>query len=570
MTRSAYEGRAVQVTGNVHGGRAVEVNVNERVEQYLDRLTTSEPVLATQLGMTKGMDVLPGYAPADVEARLRDAQEAAAQFRAAYEASGDEDRGEGVDALIGWQIAQRMLRDYGHRKVHETNPVTYLDACLGILLDMVKEIAPLDQRVAAVRGRLRAVPGMLEEAQANLSEATPRVLVEMAADYALGIDALVDEAVRAFARQWGFAGALDEASRLAKEAVARYHDFLTNDLLPRARQSVGVGRDLLVSILRDEHLLTETPEEIAAIGRAMIAETQAQMRVVAAEMGYDSVAEAVEAVVADHPQADAVVPSYQRAVAEARRFVVEHDLVTLPADEELTVEATPDFLRAMLPFAAYEGPGPFEARQRGFYWVTPPREGLDEAEIAQALRNHPYASMPTVGAHEAYPGHHTQFVRANGAPTLARRIAYIPDGGTLLIEGWAFYCEEMMERAGFLSAPAVRLMRLNDQVWRAARIVIDMEVNLGTMNFTEAVELLAETAHMNRAEAEMEVRWYVGSPGYPMCYMIGKREVAALARDFARQRSDSLKAFHDALLDWGPVAPALIRWGMGLGPKPRL
>ncbi len=84
--------------------------------------------------------------------------------------------------------------------------------------------------------------------------------------------------------------------------------------------------------------------------------------------------------------------------------------------------------------------------------------------------------MPTVGVHEAYPGHHTQFGRANRAPTLARRVAFIPDGGTLLIEGWAFYCEEMMEAQGFLVAPGVRLMRLNDQLWRACRVVIDMEL----------------------------------------------------------------------------------------------
>jgi uncharacterized protein (DUF885 family) len=546
----------------------VSQSVNAMIEHYVERLTASEPVLATQLGMTGGMDRLPSFSSAAVHARLRDADEAAARFRAAYEASDDAARDDGIDALIGWQMAQRVLRDYRERKVHETHPVSYLDACFGILLDMIKDIAPADERVAAVRGRLRALPGMLEEARANLTDASPRVLVEMGADYAEGVKVLVGEAVRGFAAQAGLPGALDEASRAAEEAVARYHDFLVGELMPRARSDVGAGRELIASILRDEHLLGETPENIAAVGQAMIEETRGQMEAVAAEMGYRSVQEAVQAVRADHPAASDVVPSYQRALAEARRYIVAHDLVTLPAGEELVVEATPDFLKPLLPFAAYEGPGPFEARQRGFYWVTPPRESLSGDEIEEALENHPYASMPTVAAHETYPGHHTQFVRANRAATLARRVAYVPDGGTLLIEGWAFYCEEMMEREGFLAAPAVRLMRLNDQIWRACRIVIDMGVNLGEMAFDEAVDLLAETAHMNRNEAEMEVRWYVGSPGYPMCYMIGKREVVALARDFARERTTSLKAFHDALLDWGPVAPALIRWGMGLGPKP--
>ena len=52
----------------------------------------------------------------------------------------------------------------------------------------------------------------------------------------------------------------------------------------------------------------------------------------------------------------------------------------------------------------------------------------------------------------------------------------MPDSGNLLIEGWAFYCEELMDREGFLDDPVVRLARLNDQVWRACRVVIDVEL----------------------------------------------------------------------------------------------
>ena len=69
-------------------------------------------------------------------------------------------------------------------------------------------------------------------------------------------------------------------------------------------------------------------------------------------------------------------------------------------------------------------------------------------------------------------------------------------GAALLVEGWAFYCEEMMEQQGFLADPAVRLMRLNDQVWRACRVIIDVELHLGRMSLDEAVDLLVGEAHM--------------------------------------------------------------------------
>ena len=170
--------------------------------------------------------------------------------------------------------------------------------------------------------------------------------------------------------------------------------------------------------------------------------------------------------------------------------------------------------------------------------------------------------------HEAYPGHHLQLVRANRATTLARRIAHIPNGGNILVEGWAFYCEELMERQGFLAAPAVRLMRLNDQVWRACRVVIDVELHMGSMDLPAAVDYLCAEAHMNRYEAELECRRYAGEPGQAMSYLLGKREVQRLAALYARRRGGSLRAFHDDLLSWGSLPPAVIAWGMGLAPPP--
>jgi len=255
-------------------------------------------------------------------------------------------------------------------------------------------------------------------------------------------------------------------------------------------------------------------------------------------------------------------------VEAARAHVVARGIATMPPGEELTVMATPTFLRSMLPFAAYDPPGPYDARQLGFYYVTPPRDGLSGPELEAAMRSHPRASLATTGVHEAYPGHHLQLVSANRATTLARRVAHIPMGGNILVEGWAFYCEELMEQQGLLAAPAARLMRLNDQVWRACRVVIDVELHLGVMDLPAAVDYLCAEAHMNRYEAGLECRRYAGEPGQAMSYLLGKREVQRLAAVFARRRGGSLRQFHDELLSWGCLPPAVIAWGMGLAPPP--
>ena len=72
----------------------------------------------------------------------------------------------------------------------------------------------------------------------------------------------------------------------------------------------AAGRDVLEDILRYEHVLKETPEQIAAAGRRMMDETAAAMAALAAEMGFDDVRSAVAAVQADHPRADDLVQAY--------------------------------------------------------------------------------------------------------------------------------------------------------------------------------------------------------------------------------------------------------------------
>jgi uncharacterized protein (DUF885 family) len=535
------------------------------IQALVDDLVAADPVLATHLGLAAGIDRLPTHSPAAIDALVRSLKARLPKLEAI--AAGDH-REYAVDAFAGTQIVRRVLRDFEILAVQHTRPSFYLEAADGVLLLMLREIVPLDDRLAALDARLRALPGVLEEARGNLTGPIPRVFVESALDRAAGVAEMVTDTVRGFATTSGRDGMLDDASRLAAEAVTAFRTLLQERLLPAAVDKCAAGAVVIADILRHEHVLAISADEIAATGRAVMKETRAMMAALAAEIGHASVEDAVAAIQTVHPTEDDLVASYTRAVADARDYVVERDLCTLAAGERCVVEPTPPSLRGVLPFAAYDPPGPYSAEQVGFYWVTPPEAGLNPAKLDVALKAHPLASLSTVSVHEAYPGHHVQLTRANSAPTLARRVAALPMGGSLLCEGWAFYCEEMMEREGFLASPEVRLMRLNDQIWRACRVVIDIELHMGRMSFAEAASLLQTTAHMGRHEAEMECRWYAESPGLPMSYLMGKLEVQALAREYARQRTTSLKTFHDEFLDWGSLPPRVIAWGMGLGERP--
>jgi hypothetical protein len=535
------------------------------VQAFLDDIVADDPVLASGLGLTAGAGRLPSWSTAAVARRVQMAERHAAAFRPLLSSA---DPVAAVDAFVGLQIARRLYREYELRRAHRRLPGAYLDVLFGVFPLLMKELGTPGERVEALAGRLLAAPGLLEEARENLEPGLSRVAVQVALDQSQGLLELLGPTVRDFAAGAGRPGDLDGPSQVACAAVRSFADQLRDVLLPGADPACGAGRAVVEDVLLWEHVLDESPEDLAAYGREVLDESRAGMLALAREQGYADVASAVSAVLARHPQADGIVAGYREAVFAARAYIAEHDIVSLPAGEELRVVPTPAFLRSMLPFAAYDPPGPYDARQLGTYYVTPPRDGLEGEALEQALRNHPYASMATTGVHEAYPGHHLQLVSANAAPTLARRIAYVPTGGNILVEGWAFYCEELMEREGFLSDPAVRLMRLNDQAWRAARVVIDVELHLGLMAFDGAVALLSEAAHMDPADATAECRRYAVEPGQAMSYLLGRREVQRLAGRFFTARQATLREFHDELLGWGSVAPAVIAWGMGLAPAP--
>jgi uncharacterized protein (DUF885 family) len=92
-------------------------------------------------------------------------------------------------------------------------------------------------------------------------------------------------------------------------------------------------------------------------------------------------------------------------------------------------------------------------------------------------------------------------------------------------------------------------------------VVVDVGLHCGGMTPREAVDLLVTRAHLERPNAEAEVRRYCATPTQPMSYLIGRREILAL-REACRDRAGrhfSLGEFHDALLSYGGIPVGLVR-----------
>ena len=259
------------------------------------------------------------------------------------------------------------------------------------------------------------------------------------------------------------------------------------------------------------------------------------------------VATVIDRVKSDQPaDFDAALEAYRDAMLRSRAHLIEHDLVTVPDDERIDVIATPEYLRNVIPFAAYFEPAAFDRDPKGIYIVTPSVGGDPDA-----MREHNFASISNTSIHEAYPGHHLQLDTARRNPSLTRLLTDAPE----FTEGWGMYSELMMREHGFDDGPAFRVAMHTDAIWRACRIILDVRMHRGELTIDEATDFLVEHTSFERPNAHAEVQWYTYRPTYPLSYLLGRTLLLALRarRAAAPGRAISLKGFHDALMRNGSL-----------------
>jgi uncharacterized protein (DUF885 family) len=118
----------------------------------------------------------------------------------------------------------------------------------------------------------------------------------------------------------------------------------------------------------------------------------------------------------------------------------------------------------------------------------------------------------------------------------------------------------MMEQQGYINKPIQRLARLQAQLWRASRIIVDVSLHTGRMSHDEAVEFMVEKANLEPSDAKVEVDRYTKTPTQPMSYLMGKYEILQVVDEYRTVYPDhSLKQMHDAILEGGSLPPRLLR-----------
>ena len=245
------------------------------------------------------------------------------------------------------------------------------------------------------------------------------------------------------------------------------------------------------------------------------------------------------------------VLEYTRSEAErAKEFVKSHNLASIPQEKLVIVETPPQFIHTIPSATYYEAPY-FGKDQPGVYLMSPLQNKEGPIE-------HSYTTISNTMVHEAYPGHHLDFVCNNEFAPLTRLLGYALE----TVEGWAYYCEEMMLEQGFHKYPKkAEGLVLGGQLFRAMRIILDIQLHCKQRTIEDAIKMFMNVLQINETAAKAEIMRYTSNPGYNISYVIGKLLIEDLRREMEERLGTkfSLKFFHDTILRSGDLPYYLLK-----------
>ncbi|MFL5403080.1 MAG: DUF885 domain-containing protein [Gemmatimonadales bacterium] len=534
-------------------------SVDDLCRSYLDLKYHFDPAAASAAGRI------------DLDGRLGsfDAETTRAHLAALRSMSGaveelePEQLDEEIDrtALLG-EIRSSTYR-LEHEQPHVRNPGFWLGHLFqGLYALIARNGNDSAARVSAVVARLDGTPAFLEQAGTTLAS-PPSVFVDTALGMLGGGGELVAQMVGVFSRAAPeLATELSRAGETALKALVGFGAALRGEIEPDPDpHGFAIGEEQFTRRLHHEHALMAGPPELWRYGQHLQEEVTQEIVALARRLDSRPWRELVEELRDDTPGDDQLLEVYRSELDGAREFVEMQDLVGVPVGG-VDVVPTPAFLKALVPFAAYEPPPIYLAQRTGRFYVTSP-DSSQPAEIrARQRRGHCRHAIPAMVVHEAYPGHHLQLLTSQELPSEVRRHIWTP----IMVEGWALYSEQLVEEAGFYRSDEARLFRLLNLLWRAIRVVLDVGLHTRGMTPEEAVDYMVDHLPIERPSAEAEVRRYCAWPTYQLCYAVGRRELLRL-RDAYRERNPSgytARRFHDEVMRFGGIPVALARWGMDL------
>jgi uncharacterized protein (DUF885 family) len=458
-----------------------------------------------------------------------------------------------------------VLREWAWNPA-EHNPASAIDLILNT------DWAPEQQRVKALQARIRQLPAFYAEARKSLSGVT-REHTELALQQAPGVLAVLDD-LESHAQKVGMGALMQPELRAARQAVAGYQAHLKK-LLPTAKRRWRLGAALYEPKFQHDIQSARTARETYELAlkrrEEVLDSMQAQATalwpgVIGAEPPpadrFALIGRVIAKLSERHVKRENFVDEIRTQIPQLEAWVRDHDLLTQDASKPLAVRETPAYQRGVAG-ASIEAPGPYRPQDKTYYNVTP-LDDLTPEQAESTLREYNHWILQILNIHEAIPGHYTQLVYANRAPSKVKALF----GSGSMVEGWAVYGERVMIESGYGAQNGdhgeMTLMWGKWHLRSVTNTILDYSVHVLGMGEKEALDLLTRQAFQTEREAAEKWRRVQLTSVQLTSYFSGYSEIFALREQLMKSRPGlSLKAFHEQFLSYGSAPVRLIAAEMG-------
>ena len=327
-------------------------------------------------------------------------------------------------------------------------------------------------------------------------------------------------------------------------AYQRMSDFLANNYIPHARDSVGYadlpnGKAWYEYQIKKNTTLSLSADEIHEIGLSEVARILSEMKTVKNTVGFEGDLSAFFNHLRDSDEfyyktADELIAAYEQIKLKIDARLPK--LFNIEPKAPYVVKAVETYRAQSAAGASYAGPAPDGSRPGIFYINT------------YNLKAQPKFLLETLSIHEAAPGHHFQIA-------LQQEVESLPDfrkfgGYTVFAEGWALYAESLGKELGLFTDPYMWYGRLNDEQLRAMRLVLDTGFHAKGWTRQQGIDYMLANSSMAKSDVIAEVERYIAWPGQALSYKLGEFKIKQL-RDYGHHQLGEqfdIKAFHTQIL----------------------
>jgi uncharacterized protein (DUF885 family) len=338
---------------------------------------------------------------------------------------------------------------------------------------------------------------------------------------------------------------LDAIAHDVLPAYLRFARFLEVTYVPACRTDPGIsaipdGAKYYKFLIHRSTTTDLTAEQIHQIGLDEVKRDETEMLAIAQKMGFASFRKSLDT----NPKlkatsGDQLLAAYKSYIGPMQAKLPR--LFGRLPKAPLEVVPVPDYLeKAMYP-AYYEEGTPDGSRP-----------GRLRVNRYNATDRNLYA-IEAVAYHEGIPGHHLQI-------SIAQELEDVPtfrkfSGYTAFVEGWALYSERLGKEVGFYQDPYSDYGRLQADMWRAIRLVVDTGVHSQHWSRDQVVQYFHDHSNIEESTVQTETDRYIGWPAQALAYKLGQLKILELRERAKKALGDKfdLRAFHDQVLDSGAL-----------------